>query len=55
MYRTMENTTAVSSLFFVALIVLGEVGGAERNQARFQVPIVFPLQQQVKTAAVCSD
>ncbi|CAM9490330.1 unnamed protein product [Ectocarpus fasciculatus] len=24
MYRTMENTTAVSSLFFVALIVLGE-------------------------------
>lgn len=31
MYRTMENTTAVSSLFFVALIVLGEVGGAPAN------------------------
>ena len=30
MYRTMENTNAVSSLFFVALIVLGEVGGANQ-------------------------
>lgn len=31
MYRTMENTSAVASLFFVALIVLGEVGVAERT------------------------
>lgn len=31
MYRTMENTTAVSALFFVALIVLGEVGGSPAN------------------------
>lgn len=35
MYRTMENTNAVSSLFFVALIVLGEVGG--RNEPKPQV------------------
>lgn len=25
MYRTMENTSSVSAVFFVALIVLGEV------------------------------
>ena len=35
MYRTMENTNAVSSLFFVALIVLGEVGGRDEPRSKF--------------------
>lgn len=61
MYRTMENTSPIAALFFVALVVLGEVSVKMVDYIDRRAPAIVlylvdspkHVTEEGKTSAVC--
>lgn len=51
MYRTMENTGPVAALFYVALVVLGEVGRVNKQRYPKTFFPIFAMESKIRIHA----